>query len=152
MEPLHADGGREAWAARLERPFRFDSPFRGKPFVLLLWVLDETVTPEEQSELSAAIVRLGCRYAVCAGHEGSSWDDSIDWAYLETDADFSPPDSEFVMTTWHDDEPIEDVAEFFALSAKYEGFVPERFLVVCLGGSDADYARVRDAVSTHLRP
>ncbi|MCE9595633.1 MAG: hypothetical protein K8S98_15705 [Planctomycetes bacterium] len=151
MEQLTDIGDREAWSTRLARPFLLESPFSGGSFALLLRVLDTTITREEQTRLSERIVRLGCRYAVCAGHGCSSWDDSIDMAHLATDANFDPPDSEFVMTTWHDDESIEDVAEFFVRATRFEGFEPRRFLVVCLGGDEADYVQVRDAVRTCLR-
>jgi hypothetical protein len=151
VEQLSAPRGREVWATRLERPFRLHSPFDGGPFVLLLWVLDETVTLEEQSELSAAIIRFGCRWAMCTGHACSSWDDSIDWAHLSTYPDFNVPESEHVMTTWHDEESIEDIALLFVCGTSFDWFVAERFFVVCLGGREADYVRVRDAVSIQLR-
>jgi hypothetical protein len=83
---------------------------------------------------------------VCTGHECSSWDDSIDSAHIETDPDLSPPDSKFVMTTWHEQESIRDVAEYFVHAAKFDGFEPERFLVVCVGGDEAAYFRARHAV------
>ncbi|MFN0006610.1 MAG: hypothetical protein ACKVXR_01780 [Planctomycetota bacterium] len=146
MEPIFSSPSRQAWATRLQRPFKLEAPFEGRSFALLLAVYDTTVTPEEQSDLSQQIVRQGCRYAVCTGHECSSWDDSIDWAHLETDPDFDPPDSGFVMTTWHEEDSIRDVAEFFVHSAKYDGFTPERFLVVLVGGDDAAYFRARHAV------
>ena len=81
---------------------------------------------------------------MCAGYECSSWDDWIDVAYLETSPDYDPPDSTFVMTTWHEEETLGDVAEFFATSARFEGFEPTRLLVVCLGGDDASFEHVRD--------
>lgn len=151
MEQLTDTGDREAWTTRLERPFQLESPFRGESFALLLRVADTTITHEEQARLSERIVGLGCRYAVCVGHACSSWDDSIDMAHLATDANFDPPESELVMTTWHDDESIEDVAEFFVRATSFDGFEPRRFLVVCLGGDEADYVQVRDAVGTCLR-
>jgi len=146
METIFHSPTRTAWATRLERPFRLEAPFQGRTFSLLLAVYDTTVTSEEQQALSEQIVRQGCRYAVCTGHECSSWDDSIDSAHIETDPDLSPPDSKFVMTTWHEQESIGDVAEFFVHAAKFDGFEPERFLVVGVGGDEAAYFRARHAV------
>jgi hypothetical protein len=146
METIFRSPTRAAWATKLERPFRLEAPFQGQAFSLLLAVYDTTVTSEERTALSEQIVRQGCRYAVCTGHECSSWDDSIDLAHMESAPDLSPPDSEFVMTTWHDNESIREVAEFFVHTAKFEGFEPERFLVVCVGGDEATYFRARHAV------
>ncbi len=94
--------GRDIRFECLERPFEFCSPFEGEDFVLLLFVKDTTITPAEQASLSNQMIRQGCRYAVCAGHHCSTWDDSIDMAFLGTDANFNPPDERFVMTTWHE--------------------------------------------------
>jgi hypothetical protein len=43
------------------------------------------------------------------GRKCSSWDDSVDHANLER-FDYSEiPDEDFVMTTWHENEPLCDV-------------------------------------------
>lgn len=46
------------------------------------------------------------------GMRCSDWDDSIDWANTEK---FNPNDiplDQFVVTTWHEDESLEDVLSF----------------------------------------
>ena len=150
MEHFFSDGSRNAWAASLARPFVFKSPCDGEDFALLLVAFDESITADEQSGLSDELVKRGCRYAVCAGSDCSSWDDSIDMAYLATDPGYAPPDDRFVMTTWHDDEPLGDVAEFFVRNTSFDRFEAKHFLVVCLGGSREDYERTRDAVKSCL--
>jgi hypothetical protein len=117
----------------LERPYDFRSPFAGEQFVVLLWVVDPAVTRDEQWRLSVQLVTQGCRYAVCAGHGCSTWDDSIDWAYLESDPNFNPPDERFVMTTWHEDQSVEEVAEFFAEHTSFADFVAKNYLVLLVG-------------------
>lgn len=153
MENIVDSAAFSAWAMRLTRPFKFASPFGTKDFALLLFVGDEAVTAEEQAVISDAVVACGCRYAVCAGVDCSSWDTAIDLAYIATDPDFSPDDSAFVMTTWHEDESIEEIAEFLVFSATYEGFgdpPPRRYLVACVG-DEAAYVAARDAVREQLR-
>lgn len=117
----------------LERPYDFLSPFSGEEFAAMIWVADPTVTDEEQARLSEQLVEQGCRYAVCGGHECSTWDDSIDMAFLETDPDFQPPDEKFVMTTWHEGESVEEVAEFLALNTSFDNFVAKNFFVLFVG-------------------
>ena len=134
---------REVWLSVIERPFPFESPFGGEDFVLMLVANDPTITPAEQATLSAAVVRQGCRYAVCCGHRCSTWDDSIDIAYLETDADFDPPEDRFVMTTWHEDQPLGEVVEFVLRCTSFDDFVGERVLVLLVGGDEVAEAEVR---------
>jgi hypothetical protein len=48
--------------------------------------------------------------------------------------DSSKDSTDFVMTTWHDNESMEDIAAFFALNTTFDDFVPSVFLVVGVGG------------------
>jgi len=136
----------DLWISQRERPFLFSTPFGGEDFVLLLVVADPTITDDERDAVSTEIVRQGCRYAVCTGHQCSRWDDSIDFAFLATSPDFSPPDEKFVMTTWHESEPLDEVAHYFRWNTTFDQYIPEHYLVLILGG-DADTARqIRSAV------
>jgi hypothetical protein len=150
VEQILAAKSRSVWATKLDRPFDLTSPFAGEEFACLLVVRDTSITGQEQASLSELLVAQGCRYAVCIGHECSSWDTSIDTAYIATDANFDPPDSTLVMTSWHEDESIEEVAEFFFLCTCFDDFDPCRFLVLCLGGDDASFEEVRDATRIQL--
>jgi len=150
MELVHDDGARRIWSARLERPYRFVSPFRGRDFALLLVVIDESISPEEQNWLSSEFVLQGCRSACCAGHACSSWDDSIDWAYLDTCPDLQPQDETFVMTTWHEGESLEDAAWCFIHCSGFDDYVPREFLILCLGGDDSTLRRVLGVVRNAL--
>ncbi len=87
------------------------------------------------------LVASGCRYAVCSGYESWKWDDAIDLAFLDTSADFNPPDEKFVMTSWHDQESLQEVAQFFALNTSFDFFEPAAFVIVAVG----DDAGTREA-------
>ena len=51
------------------------------------------------------------------GLECSEWDDSVDWAVLEK-FDFGKiPDGHFVMTTWHENETLEEALCFAKFDA-----------------------------------
>lgn len=137
----------DLWIGHLVRPFSFSSPFDGQDFVLMLIVVDASISDDERDTLSGEIIGQGCRYAVCTGHQCSKWDDSIDLAYLATSPDFSPPDERFVMTTWHEDEPLEDVIHFFRCCTAFDSFTPRHYLTVILGGDE----KMREAVSSALQ-
>jgi len=143
---VYEDEARRFLSLRLQRPFDFCSPFGDQDFALLLFARDAALSADEQRALSNAFVAQGCRYAVCAGLEPSSWDDSIDEAYLAMTPAGDARDPRFVMTSWHEDEPIEEVAAFFVGCTSFDDFVPARFLVVCLGGNQADEVALRRTV------
>jgi hypothetical protein len=79
-------------------------------------VLEADYSPDWQNEVSAWLVASGCRYMMAWGPNCTTWDDSVDWADLES-RDYEDDDAKFVMTTWHDDQTLESVfwqAQFVA--------------------------------------
>ena len=151
MEHLAKGPDYDVWLDSLDRPFKFHSPFSGDDFVVMLVVNDITITEGERAELSTNIVRQGCRYAVCTGHGCSTWNDVIDMAFLETDPNFNPPDDRFVMTTWHDDEPLEEVVTYFWLNTAFDDFTPKNFVVLLLGQDTVSEAKTRRALAQSLK-
>ena len=84
-------------------------------------VIEQDVISEWQAKVSKWIVDSGCLFMMAWGKDCSSWDDSVDHANLE-DFDYGEiPGDRFVMTTWHDSEPIEDAFWF----CRYTAFHPE---------------------------
>ena len=140
------DVTRRVFARVLSRPHAFESPFAGESSALLLVVCDETATAAERKALSDEFVRSGCRWVLAAGHECSKWDTEVDMSCLATDPEFNPPDSKFIMTTWHDDEPRADVVDFMFDCATLAGAPFERFLVAFVGDDVSARAACRDRV------
>ena len=112
----------------------------------MIWVVDTAVSEEDRARVTEQLVKQGCRYAVCAGHECEIWHDLIDWAFLETDTDFQPPNEKFVMTTWHEGESVEEVSEFFALNTSFDNFVAKNFLVLFIGRDKDLEERAAEAI------
>lgn len=129
------------FVSSLVRPYRFRTPVPGREFAAWILSHDQTRTPEERDEIASDLVASGCRYAVCSGFESSKWDDAVDLAFLDTSADFNPSDEKFVMTSWHDQESLRDVAEFFVSNTSFDFFEPEAFIIVAIG----DDARTQEA-------
>ncbi|MFO0639267.1 MAG: hypothetical protein U0183_08640 [Polyangiaceae bacterium] len=134
---------KRVWVGRISGPDDYECPATGE-HALLLVVGDVALGPIEQSLLSERFVRSGCRYVVCFGPTSSTWDDSIDMVSVMDEVEGRP--SRFVMTTWHDDEPLEHAVEFFARCTSFEGWSTEEYVVVVLGGAETDLGVVREAV------
>lgn len=72
-------------------------------------LIEEIVEPSWQDAVSRWIVESGCLYMMAWGRDCGSWDDSVDHANLAQFDYGDVPDDAFVMTTWHDTEPLHEV-------------------------------------------
>ena len=82
-------------------------------------VVEDDVTPEWQATVSDWLVRSGCRYMMAWGRRASEWDDSVDHANLHRVGHGEIADDEFVMTTWHDKDSLEDTFWFATHAAMH---------------------------------
>jgi hypothetical protein len=73
------------------------------------------------------------------GPESSAWDDSVDAANLsalggeEAPCGKEIPDDDFVMTTWHDDEPLSETFWFSEHSAFHPTISINETIIVDVG-------------------
>lgn len=139
---------KQVWFHELSRPYRLDAPFPGEVYVCILFANDETITEQEQAAISEQLVGTGCRYAVCARHECSTWDTSVDTAYLATDEHFSPPEETFVMTSWHERESVEDVVFHGLMCTIFDDHNFKRYLVLFIGPRAGLRDQVRRAIQS----
>jgi hypothetical protein len=79
-----------------------------------------------------SLLDAGCEYFVCFGETSEVLHDRIDELIV---ARASPDRSTDVTTTWHDDEPAADVAEFYFNTA---GAKEGSLLVVVMETDDAE--------------
>jgi len=140
---------REVRLIQTVRPFGYRSPFPDQEHTLLVCVVDRSVTDAERQKLSEEIVAARCRYAVCWGHECSSWDTSIDCACIEAAEDFNPPDEDFIVTTWHDKESIEDTLEFWWMNTWFDDYESTRFGVLVIG-DDPELVKRIQCITTEM--
>jgi hypothetical protein len=87
-------------------------PYEGRRPFRAIVVVEDAVEPEWQSIASRWFVESGCVYMMAWGRECSSWDTSVDQANLQAFDSGEIPDEHFVMTTWHDQEPLSEVFWF----------------------------------------
>ena len=136
----------------LARPYEFVSPFDGREFAAWIMAADPSLTAAEQDRIADALVQQGCRYAVCSGLGCSSWDDAIDYAVVFRKRDAALPADHCVMTTWHEKEATGEIAEFFAAWAHFDGFAPERWLVLGIGNEAGSSVLRAQALTEPLLP
>jgi len=68
-------------------------------------------------------------------------------AYIEEGGD----PRRFVMTTWHDDEAIEDVVDFWWWNTTFEDFIPTEFVVFFLGSDSEIETSLMNRIAFHQR-
>ena len=90
----------------------------------------------EQQEFCRWLCEVGCRYAMTFGLNCENWHDAIDESLLEKFEFGDIPDDEFIMTTWHNDESLEDVIFFAKHAATHPSLDLERLVVFHFGESD----------------
>ena len=82
-----------------------------RPFRAVL-IAEQAVDDAWRHEVATWLVEGGCLYFVAWGESCEAWHDSVDWAVLER-FDFGDiPDDRFVMTTWHENEPLSEALWF----------------------------------------
>jgi hypothetical protein len=91
-----------------------------KPFRCVV-IIEETVTPQWQEQVSHWLVKAGCLYMMAWGKKCISWDDSVMNANIKEFEGEEIPEEDFVMTTWHEGESLLEVFWF----AKHSAFHPE---------------------------
>ena len=84
-----------------------------------LILIERDVSGDYRDEVSKALVEAGCLHTLAWGIDCSAWDDSVDWAFLEFHDVNDCPEDQFVMTTWHTDETLEEIVEFAKHCTEY---------------------------------
>lgn len=106
-----------------------------KPFMAIV-VIEDHPSHEWQTRASKWLVDSGCRYMMAWGDDCGSWDDSVDLASLET-FDFGDiPDEEFVMTTWHESDSLEEVFRFAKTLAHHPSVKLNNVLILHVNAGD----------------
>ncbi|WP_373928624.1 hypothetical protein QTN93_19210 [Sphingomonas aerolata] len=65
-----------------------------------------------RNDMASWLVQSGCLYFIAWGTDCEAWHDTVDWTVLEGFNFGDIPDDKFVMTTWHDKEPLAEALWF----------------------------------------
>lgn len=85
------------------------------PFAAVV-MIDTKVSDDWRNTVSEWLVEKGCLYMMAHGDDCSLWNDSLDWAILTAYKFGGIPEDKFVMTSWHEDQNLEEVF-FFAINS-----------------------------------
>ena len=85
---------------------RYLAPFRA------VVIVEGEVSVEWRTDVSDWLVHSGCLYMMAWGQDCSLWDDSVDWANMDHFPFEAIPEDRFVVTTWHDGDPLDEVFHF----------------------------------------
>jgi hypothetical protein len=127
----------------------------GSPFPVLpclrsrvVVVVRAEVSPEWQMLASQWIIDIGCLYMMAWGIDCTSWDDSVDYAHLEKyDYDCERiPEDDFVLTTWHDDEPLSEVFRYAKGELEHPYFELKRTIILDIAEDDRSVQFVQEYI------
>ena len=93
-------------------------------------IVEETIEDEWRYIVSEWLVRTGCLFMMAWGLECSAWDDSVDHANLTAFNYQEIPDDKFVLTSWHENEPLSEVLWFAANGAWHPDATIEHTLLL----------------------
>jgi len=93
-------------------------------------IVEGDVAPHWQAAVSEWLVRTGCRYMMAWGLDCSSWDDSVDHANVTLFPNADGSGDDFVMTTWHAQQTLEELFQFSAWAAMHPSLELDRTYIV----------------------
>lgn len=113
---------------------------------LCVILIERPVSESFRERTSNTLVRTGCRFMMAWGVDCSLWDDSVDYANIMQFFPAEIPESQFVMTTWHDKDTLEDVF-FYAKHNMHSSFNDVKYdsLVVLDLGQDDRSDEIKEA-------
>jgi hypothetical protein len=99
------------------------------PYVVLLssWEHDES-SFQQMQPLITKLINLGCKYFVCAGKHSEPLHDFIDDVVLDMSLSSKPENTNNIITTWHDVDTDDEVADFFLHSTNASNSLLVAFL------------------------
>ena len=101
-------------------------------------IVEGSVSPKWQGAVSDWLVNSGCLYMMAWGDECSTWDDSVDNSNMAEHDYGEIPNEKFVMTTWHDDEPLKEVFWFCKNGAIHPSVNIDNVLLLHISNSNKE--------------
>ncbi len=127
MELFTKHKGKEIWLHNYRKDGDLNIDFNNSPFVCMVWNNRENfVSPV----LIEQLLKANCKYIVVGGKNCEKWHDYADEIHISLYSDFQVPDSEHVMTTWHDNEPLEEVIWFTLNNTNFDSYEFNKFLFI----------------------
>jgi hypothetical protein len=141
---------RTFWLQVIDDIAGFEPPFAGTAYPCLVWDTKGHRQPDELRQLSTALIASNCRYGVCGGMDCERWHDALDAAYLAQDLSEREAEAKFVMTSWHTEEPLNEVTFFLVHNTNFEDHDFKQFLILQLGSDWTTQEALSEAVREHV--
>jgi hypothetical protein len=123
VDYLHLPSGSPPPASEQTKPYR------------AVVVVEQILSPDWRNAVSDWLVQSGCCYMMAWGQSCADWDDSVDWASLvKHDYDIKS-DDDLIMTTWHEDDSLDEVFWFAKTSAEHPTIKVDRTLIIDINES-----------------
>jgi len=101
-------------------------------------IADKIVPKNTQWKISESLVNTGCYYMMAWGENCSSWDDSVDEVNIMKFIDLeSIPNKEFVYTSWHHNEDLEEVFWFCKNCANHKQHSDMNTILIHIGSTQS---------------
>ncbi|WP_434056911.1 DUF7684 family protein [Hyphococcus aureus] len=108
---------------------------RGSAFRCVV-IIQESVSIEWRDLISSWLVYGGCLYMMAWGNDCILWDDSVDYANLERFNFQEIPEEQFVLTTWHSEETLDEVFWFSKNCAHHSIIELKRTILIDINKQD----------------
>lgn len=106
-----------------------------RPYRAVL-IAEGNVAEPWRNEVATWLVDSGCLYFIAWGVNCQGWHDSVDWAVVEKFSFGEIPDDQFIMTTWHENEPLSETFWFAGNCASHPDIDLQETLLVQVGPSN----------------
>ncbi|MGC1497549.1 MAG: hypothetical protein WA790_17230 [Sulfitobacter sp.] len=101
-----------------------------------LILIERDVNDSYRNDVSDTLVKNGCLYMMAWGLDCSLWDDSVDWAFLALYEYGAYPEDQFVMTTWHENDTLQEMLEFAKVCSDHSDVDLQDILVLDFGSHE----------------
>lgn len=96
----------------------------------IITITEQDVSAEWRGKVTDWLVAKGCLYSIPWGVQCSEWDDGFDGSFLKANNYVVEDDDKFVMTTWHENETLEETLWFAKVVASPPSGIFDGTLIV----------------------
>jgi len=133
-------GNKECWIISIESLADTVFPFENTYHPCLIYSTKRT-TLAEKSEVATSLLLSSCNYILCAGIECEEWHDICDGIIVGDGDQTEEKDDGFVMTTWHTNETLREVIEFFVDISNIYSY--QKHLVLIVGDTEPEIGMIK---------
>lgn len=124
-------------------------PFAGEIYVAFVLLMESSELLSEFDSLSNKLVNTKCRYVCSWGEQCELFHDLVDESDVMLSLD-KKNDAPSIMTTWHNNESIED-ALFYFFNCSFDDLRFRNFAILVVGSGSWSEENLSTLVDTYVR-